>query len=646
MAHDEELKREVALKQIKEQYADHPDSRARFIFEAEVTGRLEHPGVVPVYGLGRHPTGRPYYAMRFVRGEAMREAVRRFHQADRPGRDPGERALELRELLARFLDVCDTVAYAHSRGVLHRDLKPDNVLLGPYGETLVVDWGVARLFDPRDGEAPGGGAIRPASAEALPPSRIGQLIGTWAYMAPEQAAGLPDEVGPHTDIYGLGAILFDILTGRPPHAWPGRTPDPPRAAPRGRAMPPALEEIAARAARCAGQADRWPTATALADAVRRWLADEPIAGHRALLAQRERLAAERPGVAEYAAELARHRVNLGLVLQGMGRHADAEAMYRAAAADCERLASAHPAETRYRADLAMTRVHLARALRALGRAREAAEVERAAVADYERLRETNPHDYRTGLTVAHHHPDARRQRAAARPGARRAPADGNRGRGVGRVGAAGPRQPRARPRPAGGHDSPHGRRRGVGSPTAGAGGGDSRTVHHSARTRPRRRQRHLARPRRHAEPGSGPQDAARRVRGRLRPGPLRPRGADRRPAGAPQHRRRLRRRPPRPGWEATFIIQHYVRGPALQRAIRDYHDRKRQVRASAGGYRADCSAACSRGRGRPARSGRNCTGCCGCFTAPAAGWRSPIRGACCTGTLSRPTSSWATRWAA
>src|SRR5262249_25084566 len=140
---DAELNREVALKEIQDRHADDPLSRARFVLEAEITGGLEHPGIVPVYGLGHHQDGRPYYAMRFVKGDSLKEAIARFHEPA-PGRDPGERALALRKLLRRFLDVCNAVEYAHSRGVLHRDLKPGNILLGPYGETLVVDWGLAK----------------------------------------------------------------------------------------------------------------------------------------------------------------------------------------------------------------------------------------------------------------------------------------------------------------------------------------------------------------------------------------------------------------------------------------------------------------------------------------------------------------------
>ena len=110
---------------------------------------------MPVYGLGHYPDGRPFYAMRFIRGDSLKEAIARFHGADeQPGRDPGERTLALRQLLRRFVDVCNAVAYAHSRGVLHRDLKPGNVMLGPYGETLVVDWGLAKPIGRPEGAAP------------------------------------------------------------------------------------------------------------------------------------------------------------------------------------------------------------------------------------------------------------------------------------------------------------------------------------------------------------------------------------------------------------------------------------------------------------------------------------------------------------
>src|SRR5438552_665842 len=126
IATDVELKRDVALKQMRPDRADDVGGRQRFVLEAEVTGRLEHPGIVPVYGLGTHPDGRPYYAMRFIKGESLHDAITRFHQEDGPDRDPGDRALALHGLLRRFIDVCNAVAYAHNKGVIHRDIKPQN----------------------------------------------------------------------------------------------------------------------------------------------------------------------------------------------------------------------------------------------------------------------------------------------------------------------------------------------------------------------------------------------------------------------------------------------------------------------------------------------------------------------------------------
>src|SRR2546428_3123339 len=112
VARDTELNREVAVKEIKEPPADNPESRARFLREAEITGGLEHPGIVPVYGLGHYADGRPFYAMRFIRGDSLKDAIERFHQADGPGREAGERALALRRLLGRFVDVCNAIQYA------------------------------------------------------------------------------------------------------------------------------------------------------------------------------------------------------------------------------------------------------------------------------------------------------------------------------------------------------------------------------------------------------------------------------------------------------------------------------------------------------------------------------------------------------
>jgi serine/threonine protein kinase len=139
----------LALKEIQNRHADDPHRRTRFILEAEITGGLEHPGIVPVYGLGQYPDGRPFYAMRFIKGDSLKEAIKRFHKADTSGCEAGERPLTLRQLFGRFVDVCNAIAYAHSRGVLHRDLKPANIMLGKYGETLVVDWGLAKSLGER-----------------------------------------------------------------------------------------------------------------------------------------------------------------------------------------------------------------------------------------------------------------------------------------------------------------------------------------------------------------------------------------------------------------------------------------------------------------------------------------------------------------
>ena len=337
VAFDAELQREVALKQIKPERADDPDSRARFLLEAEVTGRLEHPGIVPVYGLGLDDQGQPFYAMRFVRGTSFEAAINAFHGADEnPRRDPLERRLALRHLLDRFVAVCQTVAYAHSRGVLHRDLKPANVLLGPFNESLVVDWGLAKVFnrgseeaaeasrDATDGAGaakvkPGpvkavhgledeidfpayAGVARPSAPGAQPGSSepplgcssstdtvAGMAFGTPAYMSPEQAEGRLDRIGPASDVYSLGAMLYMLLVGRPPfdHVWCdvtamldrvrlGEFPRPRKANPR---APRALEAVCLKAM-AKGPEDRYASATELAREIERWLADEPVRADR------------------------------------------------------------------------------------------------------------------------------------------------------------------------------------------------------------------------------------------------------------------------------------------------------------------------------------------------------------------------------
>lgn len=284
VARDEELHREVALKEIQSRYADDQGSRARFVLEAEITGGLEHPGIVPVYGLGSYADGRPFYAMRFIRGDSLKEAIDRYHSPQGKQQPSGQRSLELRGLLARFIDVCNAIEYAHSRGVLHRDLKPGNIMLGKYGETLVVDWGLSKPAAAPD--APRESAeslLRPSSLSGSAPTQVGSAVGTPQFMSPEQAAGKLDELGPASDVYSLGATLYCLLAGGPPikaakipeilHRVMRGEIDRPRE--RNPDVPRALEAICLKAM-ALRPPDRYRSARALADDVEHWLADEPV----------------------------------------------------------------------------------------------------------------------------------------------------------------------------------------------------------------------------------------------------------------------------------------------------------------------------------------------------------------------------------
>ncbi len=306
-AEDRQLAREVAVKTLRSDRRNDARLRERFRLEAFVIGGLEHPGVVPIYSLGSESDGAPYYAMRLIRGESMAAAIQRLHsrRGDAPTSN-GSRRLAFRNLLSRLATVCRTVAYAHGRGVVHRDIKPDNIMLGSYGETLVVDWGLAKLVPLTDSEG-----AKPASCveigdstlpvrEITPPSssgptELGAIIGTPAYMSPEQALGMHDRVGPASDIYSLGAVLFVLLTGRRPldgcdfgeaiaTTVLGKLPRP-RCVRRG--VDRALDAICVKALERRPE-ERYASASDMADDIEAYLADEPIQAWREPLAYRVR----------------------------------------------------------------------------------------------------------------------------------------------------------------------------------------------------------------------------------------------------------------------------------------------------------------------------------------------------------------------
>jgi WD40 repeat protein/serine/threonine protein kinase len=287
VAFDRELNRSVALKEVQARWAHDPDAQARFLREAEVTGRLEHPGIVPVYSLGRYADGRLFYAMRLVEGESLRDAIERFHQSRASTLVGDDRDPAFRRLLRSLIDACNAVAFAHSRGVIHRDLKPENIMLGPFGETLVVDWGLATAIGERSAHTT---RVEAADRADGDPSitRPGSVLGTPRYMSPEQAAGALEQVGPASDVYSLGAILYYILVGHPsvPDGDLASVLNRVRrgifAAPRRlrRSVDPGLESICLKAM-ALDPRERYASPLELAHEVEAWQADARYRGEQA-----------------------------------------------------------------------------------------------------------------------------------------------------------------------------------------------------------------------------------------------------------------------------------------------------------------------------------------------------------------------------
>ncbi|HET6372250.1 MAG TPA: serine/threonine-protein kinase [Candidatus Polarisedimenticolia bacterium] len=282
LVRDTELSREVALKVLS--VADPAgDLSSRLLMEARHLASLEHPNIVPVHDVGTLPDGRVFYVMKLVRGKRLDEWRR--EGTTRPS------------LLRLFQKVCGAVAFAHANGVMHRDLKPENIMVGPFGEALVMDWGAAKLLaqthvapaDEQETIAGDTGEGRTPEHKTLAAGHTAQgtVIGTPAYMAPEQARGDVRLLDARTDVYALGAILYYILSGRPPFA--GETPrevlakvlDSRPAALRqiDPTVPRPLESICARAM-SPDAADRYETAQLMADDVDRFLDGLPVQAHK------------------------------------------------------------------------------------------------------------------------------------------------------------------------------------------------------------------------------------------------------------------------------------------------------------------------------------------------------------------------------
>lgn len=323
---DREVGRFVALKEVRDKLQSDQTAQQRLLREARITGKLEHPGIVPVFSIGESENGVPYYTMRFIHGSSLLDAIESFHSetptnisaadstcvntkdtvASDAREQPEEsvtphskvkrrayRSLQFRKLLTKFSYVCQVIHYAHSEGVLHRDLKPGNIILGEHGDTVVVDWGLAKEFlaeqlpesemIPEPELIPETVVISESTAEQLNQSEYatthGTQIGTPAYGSPEQLSGNLASLQPTTDIYSLGASLFHLLTGVPPpkelhkrlHAL--------------RTTPAPLAAICLKAIETDPK-HRYESAAAMASDIDSWLADQKVSAYKEPLTNR------------------------------------------------------------------------------------------------------------------------------------------------------------------------------------------------------------------------------------------------------------------------------------------------------------------------------------------------------------------------
>jgi hypothetical protein len=320
LGHDRRLRRPVAVKVVQERWAGNEHVLRRFAEEAQLTSQLQHPAIPPVYEMGELPDGRAYFCMKVVRGRTLASLL---EKRTNPGDD-------LPRLLGIFEQVCQAVAYAHSKNVIHRDLKPQNVMVGAFGEVQVMDWGLAKVLTegaPAITTEPAASVVetdRSEQADNL--TQAGTVLGTFAYMPPEQARGEVAQLDKRSDVFGLGAILCEILTGKPPyhgspeevrlHAQLGFT----QGALERLAACPADGELTALARAClsAKAEDRLADASAVASAVSSHLAAVQERLRQAELAQAEERArqdeAKRTAEAEARAAVARRTRNLSVAL--------------------------------------------------------------------------------------------------------------------------------------------------------------------------------------------------------------------------------------------------------------------------------------------------------------------------------------------